>query len=293
MDAPDPIASDDEAISATLTLIATEQLKSLVPIVLPTDRDRILGSGTLLRLADDYFVVTASHVLSELDDSPTCGTRSFVDSRFIPFEGDGTRAGDDHPSDVGLLRLADGAVSRLTDAGYRFLTSAQFESVTPEQVTSGSFLIAGWPAELAGTFESSDRFQMQVFLSRPCDSNDVRVDRDAFRRELHFLLGGSRKLVNLKTSEPDLLLSSTEGMSGGSVWWIDDAPSDPRDAADRARWIAVMIGQHPEHGPLQATVLAPVFELLVQKWPGHASSLDLLRECVVKRTIRLAAPTMD
>ena len=114
---------------------------SAVPIAVAQNAAlRQHGTGTLFRVADHFFLVTAGHVFGEASKYKlSLGIGGSRDGHFIPLEGQSLVASEPH--DIGLHRLHSDAVDRLTVGRFLSFNDIEIDQQSPTAV----YTIFGFP----------------------------------------------------------------------------------------------------------------------------------------------------
>lgn len=194
----------------------------VVPIFSPDSQGRLQveGSGVLLRVSEEYFLLTAAHVLDNASGGREEGGRAlYLPVGREPWELDlaadcfqsiapeGDRKRD--LLDVGLLRLRSILAKGLSDNGYRWLVPADLQLTEVDRPGARALYgFMGYPSS------QSRRNPIRKTLRRTCFHYSNKpltpgeVIAKGFRPEAHIVIP-----VEKRRGLPRL-----EGMSGGAVW---------------------------------------------------------------------------
>jgi hypothetical protein len=227
------------------TVSARDTFEALRPFVMPVfnsdDRGRLQvnGSGVILRVSEERFLLTAAHVL---DGAPLyLPVGRFP--RELPLEVDtvqtvspeGDRRLDE--LDVGIVRLQSDLAKGLAESGYQSIVPANLALTEVDRPSARALYgFMGYPSS------QNSRNPERKTLRRKCYSYDSepfppgKVQEKGFRPEVHIVVP-----VKKRKGMPKL-----EGMSGGAVWSLrGHLRQGPRLAAigieDRNRQ-AVLVG---------------------------------------------------
>jgi hypothetical protein len=140
----DPIRSQREFNEKMLAQIPLHARDCTVPIVNGTIHQ--FGTGTLFRIADNFFLVTAGHVIKDACKlGKTLGIGASDDRSFIALTGkvssEGQYGTTIDPLDIGLYRLPSDAVARMKQQRFLFLDEIEFD----EQSTA-VYMLFGFPS---------------------------------------------------------------------------------------------------------------------------------------------------
>lgn len=125
--------------------IPPDMVDSAVPIVIAHDGAvHQWGTGTLFRVGDYHFLVTAAHVVKDAcSHGKTLGIGGAPNGRFIALTGNAIVCSDDHDRlDVALYHLPSNVLPRLSQARFLQLHDIDFGEQSPTAVNS----LLGFPA---------------------------------------------------------------------------------------------------------------------------------------------------
>lgn len=224
--------------SPTIEDTLTALRSFVVPIFAPDVRGRpeVTGSGVLLRLSAESFLLTAAHVLDETEDAKLVEPgRSlylpigreleeldFTEGYFrscLPSEG-GLMLDE---FDVSLLRLRTEMAKRLSESGARALVPANIMLTDEDSPKSREiYCFMGYPSSYTSRRPDRKTLRRKCFsyYSQPLTPGDVRSK--GLLPEMHVVV----PLANRKT------VPKLGGMSGGAVWSLrGHLQKNPRLAA--------------------------------------------------------------
>jgi len=215
------------------------------------------GTGTLFRVADHFFLVTAGHVIKQAcEHGKTLGIGGSDDGHFIALNGDtlvsseGQYGTSVDPFDIGLHRFAPDAVARLSKKRFLLFNDIEFDTQSPTAV----YTLFGFPAVWSSPSSSPD----EKVKYKALQYTTYRYDRDTstlqeYQDRLHLLLDAQFHQATNEDASPAQFHgpdgksgpfpSGLGGISGCSVWRIGDlnTPLDDWDV-EKSRLVAVQTG---------------------------------------------------
>jgi hypothetical protein len=238
------------------------------------------GSGVLLQIADEAFVVTAGHVAQEGMEGfkrigipgQGNGNISLVGARVWHTEPSQDRHKYD-PADIAVLRLTAEHKQALLAAGFRFLR--QRDLVQNYQPEPGERIwLHGYPHDTRQKDYSALRIGVEAWTLGMRVSGETQ----------HLL--GFEQLTNIAATYPDTRKDSVtsglgdyhpphrpEGTSGGGVWAV--LPSRALVGSIEPRLVAIQVSWYEEARIAKATRIWVVYQLMTKGWPELASVLAL------------------
>jgi hypothetical protein len=239
------------------------------------------GSGTLFRVGDDSFVVTASHIIKKASAHvKTLGITSAANS-IVAVPGtwmcsSEAQYGSTHdPFDVAVHKLSKDAIDKLGSKSYLTFDDIEFQA----QSATAVYTLFGFP----GIWSDSTKTDTDRLQVKPLQFTTYAYDRDTgvfkdYQERFHILLdaqlaqsiaddGSPAKFTDLEGSDapfPDAL----GGISGCSVWRIGDlhVPID-KWSQDASRLVAVLTGGYDPKEAIIATKWVAVSTLLYEGYP--------------------------
>lgn len=155
----------------------------------------LLGTGTLLAVADHRFVVTAAHVMKEASKR-TLGIASGTKGNFVALTGHCyLSAAESHehshdPYDVAIYELNEHECSLLTAADFVRIGDVEFNT----DFSSGFFLITGFPGVWSTTIdEAQEMMQAKLLQYGTCALEGSASGLQNYDPELHILLSAHQK----------------------------------------------------------------------------------------------------
>ena len=248
------------------------------------------GTGTLFRVADESFVVTAAHVpkVAEKKGLRLCITG--VDG-FIPLprrwigSADQQYGTNSDPFDVAVVQLGPDCVQKLTAKVF-----LRFDDIiSSDDLTSGVFTVFGYPA--CWSRPSGNRSEVLELKPLQYTTYAFEGDTDAleeYQQRFHLLLSAAIEETSEITGNP-VAFSDRQGLparfpgdlggiSGSSVWKIGDRATPIRDWKSRApKLVGVQIGVYHRKKIIKATRWIAVSTLLHEAFPALRPAMSLWR----------------
>lgn len=276
------------------SLLPTAAWASTVPIVSAIgETTQHLGTGTLFRIGDAGFLITAGHVFKKAAEfQATIGIGGTTHGRFVSLANGYTLVSTEgqygcsfDPLDIGLHRLSSTVADQIPT--HRFLRFDEVEFVA--QPPGGVYTMVGFPTFWSTPSRSSD----EKVSYRALEFTACRYDRDCsglerYQERLHLLIDGRIS----QTTDSDAASVKFEdthgwaiefpfgikGMSGCSVWRIGDlaVPIDEWKQT-RARLVGVLTGSYQDKEVIQATRWVAVSTMIHQGFPELRPAMALLR----------------
>lgn len=229
---------------------------------------RQLGSGSFLRIATDWFLVTASHVVEDLFPPRALKSGHANDCDvLVPGQDDALVTLSGHVTgtfshDVAVLRLGD--PSPIRDR-WRPITLS--EVVRPADPAAGWYHFAGWPIERSQKVQGVFQAEKYRFT---CSHDPTGVEHvPEHQVVLPISLTGHVTFAGEAVSVPHL-----EGVSGAPVWRIfpnGSARLEPRLAAVQTGYV-----DQNQHWYVKATRWPVVRTLITRACPGLVESAERL-----------------
>jgi len=277
-----------DAIRRSIPALATTSTVALVDSRSEVIRQR--GSGTLIAVADQTFVLTAAHVVRHAKAAgATLGVSSYGSKRFVAVAGKwimssgGSQESEADPNDVAVYELSNDQRERLT--GCEFVRIADVSFL--RDISNGYFVVIGfpgiWSTVLDGT-EMTMKSRLLQYGTYAFSGNVVALAGYDERR--HFLLQATPSLLFDQNGEQTEFRTRSGfaakvpddlgGISGCSVWLIGDVSTSADTwAAQRSRLIGIETGVYNLRGAIKATRWNAVISLLYKAYPHLRASLDL------------------
>ncbi len=245
-----------------------------VPILLKTDGSMVShGTGTLFRMADHKFLVTAAHVVvadRHGDPDKSLFLVAPSGSAPIPLCGKMTAthfAGgwEFDPHDIALVELADPTASALSNS--TFLCQADIEP--NDDFADDYYFVVGFPTSWARMTEDESRgLELLTYFTQP---HLDTVASSNYRPDWHLLLrraGGERF-----TGERAEMPASVCGMSGGSVW----RTYYTRGGTDgSARVVAVQTSSYRSETMLKSIKWGAIAQIIYNEYPDLRPATSLV-----------------
>jgi hypothetical protein len=175
------------------------------------------GTGTLFRIADEHFLVTAAHVVDGLGEFDW---RLYVadykaGSNLVALEGDLTRTLDNKVQDVAIFRLAQRTVDTLVNRVFLSLTNVDFGMLQPRP---GWYYVFGYPVSQQKVDKAQAQVATKPFAYGSHLFSGPTASLNGFDARLHLLVH-VYKNANVDSSGSSVYLPrSFLGISGASIW---------------------------------------------------------------------------
>ena len=238
------------------------------------------GTGTLIRIAESHFLVSAAHVLTRSGFTNQQLSITGSDGRLVSLQsadcchsvGQPSCWGDDC-FDVALWRLNDQIVQQLPANEFLGQMDLQFDA----RLDKGKFFVFGYPI-IWSTRSASDPYTIeQAPIAMVTGDYTGRTNFEAYKPEYNILLRYS----------PDEMLNSDgnefpiprhlNGISGCSIWKLHDenCQADKWDGS-LARLVGVQTGVLDPPGVIKGTKWRAVINMMGSQWPELKRCFDLI-----------------
>jgi hypothetical protein len=262
----------------------SEAMRSSVPIL----RNRssyysILGSGTLFKVADSHFVVTARHVVEDAQidgDSIAIGTASGVT---MDVGGEWRSSVKDSAEDIAVYRLSAAQVGRLAEN--EFVLAGRYRLNSKSD--AGFYVIFGFPQIASQGAQAEHARAMLTHLRlRTAAYAGSHIGLNGYDANLHVLLDadetGLKDDEHSETSMRTLngvrvpLVEGLRGISGGGVWRLGERGLPVAAwTADHARIVGVETAVYQNSRAIRVTRWACVMERIASAFPDLRSAMRL------------------
>lgn len=252
--------------------------ESTVPIV--AEQDGILrqhGTGTLFRIAQRYFVVTAAHVLEEAREHDV--TLRILEkepgTKLMQIVGDFQCIRPKHGKDIFDLAVRELDQEMLEFlAGYRFVNLLDID--TTQNVANDLYFVCGFPTKLAREARVGEPgLRLTRFFALTYPHQGATDELPNFDSRCHILLDARRKFaVELVGSGP--MPDCLEGISGCGIWKTNLLPvGREKWTPAAARIIAVQTQVYPKAQLIRGTMWSGVATLFHMAFPELRPALAL------------------
>ncbi len=270
----------------------SKAIGSTVPIVLIRGTTlQQFGTGTLLRVADQSFIVTAAHVIKETPRSGTglCITRT--DGSFAQASGnwicssEGQYGTSSDPFDVAVLRLEPSTARGLSNESFLRLDDISFA----EDLSDSVFCLLGYPTLWSQpSTDQNTKLDLKP-LQYTTDAFEGPTDAlSEYKARFHLLLNaGLRESTDIEGSPirfearsgvPAEFPRGLGGISGCSVWVIGQKNKSLQDwNRGKAKVVAVQTGIYHSQQIIKATRWIAVSTLLHEAFPELRTAMALWR----------------
>ncbi len=211
-----------------------------------------LASGTLIRIANTHFLLTAAHVTDEKRPLMVPAKKGFAQIHGL-FAGSqlpdsGSRKDDRY--DIAYARLEPDTVSSLHDD---FLFLEQFDCDTFDEVASkDAYTMIGWPTRRAN--KKGNALESEIVFISGEGITDQRYEHLKCDRIHHLLVQHRRNRSVRYSTMLGTQLPLPEGMSGGVFAWSKELPK--LSALVQPKLVAIVTEYHQSHNVFLATRLA-------------------------------------
>lgn len=284
--------SQKDANEAITKCIPDQAWKSAITLIEAEPKNETLcpwGTGTLFRVADESFLVTAGHVAKDAVDcnTPLCVPTS--GDSFVQLHGNWFCSTDNQygiskdPFDIAVLKLTSEVVEKLAADSFLRLNEIDFE----EDLSKGIFALFGYPSRLSTpSTRSNDTLSIRPFQFVTYAYEGLTDFIKDFNERLHLLLsakptdmtsisGMSGGLVD-RNGNPIDFPKGLGGISGCSVWRIGRRDrAIVRWAEEKPKIVAVQTGVYEDSQIIKATRWIGVSTLMHSAFPELRAALDL------------------
>jgi hypothetical protein len=235
-------------------------IRSVLPVFdHERQRPERVGSCVLLRIDKHPFIVTAAHVIEDIDRSGGHFTVA-VGGKLIALHRDRFTTPHDHPADIGLIPLRPRTAVALTQNGGVFLDREQFvereiaSGTDISQMLANTYFAVGFPASRSYSRiqHAQNRIHVKTYSVRltlaPTD-----IYPEGLSHRTHLLLDYAPHeivLAGRRVNPP-----TVQGMSGGGAFRFH------RRRPETTRLVGILIERHRTARVIAATRAAVVAEL--------------------------------
>jgi hypothetical protein len=232
-----------------------------------------IGTGTLFRVADRSFLVTASHVfrVSEAHSGGLYTHDMAQGAEFVPLNG---QYHIDDDNDVTVLSLTERQTESLPTR--KFLRVCETDR-TLRQPDDGWYVVHGYPTcwSIVEVEKESAISRPYTRITRLYQGRTVSFDEYDCRR--HVLLDHTNVSTlaptSLKSDQPD----GVHGISGCSIWQVfRDGDSIDSWIPEKARIIGVETGVFKDGRIVKGTRWAFVYHIIYTCFPELRSPLEII-----------------
>lgn len=272
------MTSITQSINSAIPAMAWDATVNIV-IVLREELHQF-GTGTLLKIADDVFLVTAAHVVQIAIEQGNSLCFA-VDKNFIPIYGIWACSPGHTPSDVAIMRLHPEISQKLTNVSFVRLHDIDFTS----DLSSGVFCLCGYPTILSTPSTAKDpTMNSQPFQYATYTYEGETNTLDNYQDKYHLLLNAdgiysSKKSTYFQDRRGTIhqFPQDLGGMSGCSVWKIGNRDkSKSKWSPSRAKIVAVQTSVYPNTKIIKATRWFAVSSVIYEAYPDLRPSMNLL-----------------
>lgn len=277
MDEPETPTIPLETLDKLSGLLPANAWTSTVPImILHGETLRQHGTGTLLRIADAFFLVTAAHVLTEAANHNakiTVGAAGHIHP--LQIAGQAHVAADDS-LDVAIWRLSNDSVKFLSNNTFLHLS----DIFPPDEFDDDFYFVCGFPTESSTTATQPD----DVAQIAPLQFCTYKYEGDGgnlegYNAEYHVLLNANRQYLTRGSGAARDFPNKVFGLSGCPIWKAR-AMGVPQDQwkPGQAKLVAVQTSAYPKepmHKILKGTTWKAVSSLIAEVYSDLKPSFGI------------------
>ena len=250
---------------------------------------RQLGTGTLFRVADRSFVVTAAHVLRQAQQMDSTLGISGSNGYFIATAGQWILSGadfpnkEDDPFDLALYSLSDDQVRRLHRQRFLRLEEVSFL----QNLSRRFFVIFGFPHIWATACdEQTESMSLKALQFATFDYEGDTSGLVGFNSKHHLLLDAKDEYlyddrggeIHFRTNYGTRarMPNDLRGVSGCSVWSIGDLRTSVHSwRQSDAKLVGIVTGVYEARGLIKATRWVAASTLLYYAFPDLRRPIEL------------------
>ncbi len=272
----------NETLEAQIPPLAWDATVAII-----AEHDRALkqfGTGTLLKIADQTFIVTAAHVVKNAKKSNGSLCFSNKNGKFVPASGEWFCSSDDY--DVAVLEISDEVAKKLGISTFLRLHDIELG----EDSGTGIYCFFGFPS-LWGNICTESSPVMTVtpfqFISHAFEGSTTGLS--GYQQKHHLLLAADpRDITNIdgnpqpfraKGNFPARLPGDLGGISGCSIWKIGDRSVPIEKWSDLTpQVVAVETSVYADRKAIKGTRWFVVTTLLLKAFPNLKPAIMLFRK---------------
>ncbi|MCK6648203.1 MAG: hypothetical protein L6Q66_00980 [Bacteroidia bacterium] len=193
------------------------------------------ASGVFVHLGDNFYLLTASHVIEDWSDSNKLFVALGDGFVSIVGKGCGTEIDKNEKIDAAYVKLKPELVPYLSRY-YRFLP---YENILHQEkiLHEPNYCAFGYPV-INKRKDGESTFGSAYFMR---GSYDKVYEHYSLNPLSHYSLEFLGKAVNIKTNKTEKIRTEHYGMSGGGLWYIDIGfDEDKEELVSHAKLIGIM-----------------------------------------------------
>jgi hypothetical protein len=241
-------------------LIQAFLLKSTIPIFADQRGSRmLLGTGTLFKCAERFFLITARHIFDNVSDlsSLYCPAHPLHGQQATLGSSELYRPDEEH-IDVAVIEFKCSEFVEELKRNWQFLTMRNVDLSTPFQ-NNDLFLVLGYPLALAECEQDLTRLKPVMFFTRRILNVPARAEQPVVD-DLDLFFDYNKTAISADDKSIDT--PKLPGVSGASVWRVHSV-SGVWTAEAAVKMVAIQSAyRHPEY--CRAKSWAAVRGLLVR-----------------------------
>jgi hypothetical protein len=279
-----------------MTDLTQQQLNKLIESKIPMDRAwgstigiiliveqslHQFGTGTLFRVGEESFLVTAAHVVEESTRLKRNLCLTGPKKNFVGLNG-GAYTSSEETFDIALIHLSKETAAGLEGSTFLILNDVSCDT----DLSQGVFTLFGFPGVWSGKEPTGLRIKPFQFTSYAYSDDSSNLEN--FDPKIHFLINGGPKEITDIDANPVSFTKSDgspmsfprelSGISGCSVWKIGDLRTVDKDAVrPRPQIVGVQSCVYPTKECIRATKWAAVVGMIHQYFPALRPILEMYR----------------
>lgn len=238
-------------------------------------RDR---SGVLLRVADEYFILTASHDLQKIIKAKIYLYVGWDKDEQIPIPIHEAcfHTTEDDCRDVAVIRLTTEVGHKLSET----YSPISLHDIRPERDrTRGLFIVVGYPQAWLRVFPNRIESEPLPFISRLYEGSLRPTAEISYNPDIHALFEFTRDAIQgsefMKMQLPEF--KGIQGISGCGVWRICDLGASVEEVKpEKCRLVAIQHRYFEKEGYVHGTWIRFAIERLFAEYPHVASATTLI-----------------
>lgn len=271
------LIDDSDLCKSMATQLLPRIWESTIPILVKQGSDiRQHGTGTLLRIADRSFLVTAAHVVHQarefhlplLLDSGNKGLLQ-LPANFHVLKTPDTKPGSrDDSYDLAICELNQDVIDHLGDRTYVRLLDVLVQDDNSEDL----YCVAGYPTELATDWQSGPPGKPPMILTKWSFTTALYHDPSTllrYNQNDHIVLQSSGSYIPLDDSGVPMP-KELGGISGCSIWKTNLAALGEKWTPNSAKIVGVQTGVYKKNNTIFAikgTVWKAAAKLICEAYP--------------------------
>jgi len=212
----------------------------------------MVGSGVLLKVADVGFVLSAGHVLKEMNGaeflfgSMSAGGRLISTTEHLEIRV----TTDERTYDLGVVALPDVVASKLIEQKKRFLRITDLDLV--REPLDGFYSVAGYPQVTNSPDYQVKEISAEIFYYGTClDHGTITDSTPGVTIALYLREEKLTRVSEEKGERESVRMPILKGISGGGIWRLYADNDNDRIDSWKPTWIRL---SGIEHGVLKRSI---------------------------------------